>query len=961
MKNLLIITALIIILAMFSLTLPVYAVSNTSDENDFRGVWVSTVANIDYPSKPTTDAEVLKNEAVEILNNVRDTGLNAVFLQVRPTADALYKSKYFPWSKYLTGSQGQTPTDNFDPLEFWITEAHKRGIELHAWINPYRVTKKTPTEPDHNFASLYPTNPACKNPGWVVKHTDGNLYFNPGLPEVRKLIIDSVLEIIENYDVDGIHFDDYFYPGRYFNDNSTYEKYGKAYNNIDDWRRANVNTLISDLSKEIKASGKNVRFGISPFGIWANKSSNPLGSDTNGAQSYYDHFADSRKWVKDGMIDYIAPQLYWNIGFNAADYSKLLSWWRDTVRGTGVDLYIGQAAYRTVDADVSSPWYGSSEIEKQMMMNLEAPEVDGSIFFSYRSLKGNPVLRYAIKAFYKNPGSVIPVTVSRPMENMHTSLDKYYINGSSDPRKALLLNGVQVQNRSSHGYFGILVPLALGDNVFTFSQEASQVTRVIHRTSPPTAPQKMSAVEIPASSAFPQSPEYRTEGEKITLSCQAPAGSNVTVRLNGKDYTMSTANTVPTGSETYAATFTYTFTIPDYTGTPRVIDLGKPIYTMEYKGVVKTTTAPANISVIMEKSPFYARVIKEVIDTYNTPSSSDGAAYELYKGMTDYVTGMTDSFIRLSSGQWVRKIDVETYTTNSQLKARIKKVTYKSSNNWDTVSFNISANTAAIASFDGAELKLDVSAVSSAVSPSLPKNSLFSSVSVSKDGNRAVYTFKLKKNMSIEGYYIEKTSTGLTLNIKRPVRVSKGNKPLSGITIMLDPGHGGSEAGAIGPLGLDYAEKDINLDFAVTLQAELEKLGAEILMTRTEDTDLSLQARLAASRNAKPDLFLSLHANSMADNVDISKVDGFSVYYREPFAQPLSQALLDSVTNGLGRSNKGIHARNFYVTRGTWTISILLENGFVPNPDEFEWLTDEYEQSRLAENISQTIAEYFSK
>jgi uncharacterized lipoprotein YddW (UPF0748 family) len=219
---------------------------NTSSNVDFRGVWVATVVNIDYPSKPTSDSETLKSEAIKVLDNAKATGFNAVFLQVRPTADAFYKSNYFPWSKYLTGTQGIMPSDNFDPLEFWVEEAHKRGIELHAWINPYRITKITYDEPKYDFASLAPSNPAIPHPDWVVKYTDGNLYFDPGIPEVQQLIINSVLEIIQNYNVDGIHFDDYFYPGTDFNDKATYEKYNTVNQNINDWRRSNVNSLHSE-------------------------------------------------------------------------------------------------------------------------------------------------------------------------------------------------------------------------------------------------------------------------------------------------------------------------------------------------------------------------------------------------------------------------------------------------------------------------------------------------------------------------------------------------------------------------------------------------------------------------------------------------------------------------------------------------------------------------------------------
>ena len=364
-----------------------------------RGLWVASVVNIDYPSKPTADPEILKKEALEILDNAKNTGLNAVFLQVRPTADAFYKSKYFPWSKFLTGTQGKAPDKNFDPLAFWIEEAHTRGIELHAWINPYRITKKTASEAKPTINSLHYSHPARKNPEWVVQYKDGNLYFDPGIPAVRKLIVDSIMELVENYDIDGIHFDDYFYPGRDFNDSKTYAAYGKGFKNIGDWRRNNVNQLVSEVYDAIKSTDRDVRFGISPFGIWANKKNNSLGSDTNGLETDYDHFADARKWVKDGIVDYICPQLYWNIGYKVADYSKLLTWWKDVVSGTSVDLYIGHAAYKAGDQDKTSPWHGVAEIERQLLLNRQYPEVKGSLFFNYASLANSPALRAAIRGY----------------------------------------------------------------------------------------------------------------------------------------------------------------------------------------------------------------------------------------------------------------------------------------------------------------------------------------------------------------------------------------------------------------------------------------------------------------------------------------------------------------------------------------------------------------------------------
>ena len=274
-------------------------------------------------------------------------------------------------------------------------EAHKRGLELHAWINPYRITKNG----DKDFEALSDKSPAKKYPEYVVKYTDGNYYFDPAYPKVRELVIDGILEIVENYDVDGIHMDDYFYPGTEFDDSVSYKKYGSDYANIGDFRRHNVDLLIEALHK--KLSAKNVTFGISPLGIWANKKNNSLGSNTTGSESYYKQYADTRKWVKKGWIDYIAPQVYWNIGYEVADYETLVKWWSNVVDGTDVLLYIGIPDYRCETSKTESIWYGGSEIIKQLSMNKRIKNIAGEIHYRYSSFKNYDELKNTVVAFYK--------------------------------------------------------------------------------------------------------------------------------------------------------------------------------------------------------------------------------------------------------------------------------------------------------------------------------------------------------------------------------------------------------------------------------------------------------------------------------------------------------------------------------------------------------------------------------
>lgn len=371
------ILSVILVLAM--LVPAAYAAQPAQD--GMRGVWVSSVANIDYPSQQGLSADQLKSEADTILNNIAAMGLNTVFLQVRPSADALYQSALFPWSRYVSGTAGQAPDGDFDVLAYWVEGAHSRGLQLHAWLNPYRITRDGKKELD----ALPETSPAKQHPEWVVEY-EGNYYFNPGLPAVQQLVVDGAAEIVRNYDVDGIHLDDYFYPGTDFNDAAAYARYGEDFDDIGDWRRDNVNTLIASLDETVHAINPELSFGVSPAGIWDNKADNPKGSDTNGRSSYREIYCDSVEWVKRGTVDYICPQLYWSIGYEIADFEVLVDWWQDIVSTSDVALYIGIGAYRAAEAEPGDVWYGTAELERQLDMLDNSIDIQGEVFFSYASL-----------------------------------------------------------------------------------------------------------------------------------------------------------------------------------------------------------------------------------------------------------------------------------------------------------------------------------------------------------------------------------------------------------------------------------------------------------------------------------------------------------------------------------------------------------------------------------------------
>lgn len=372
----------------------------SAEDTEMRGIWVASVGNLDYPQSPTADAWQLRVQMDEVLDNCQDMGFNTVFLQVRPSGDALYKSDIFPWSRYLTGTQGTAPSDGFDPLEYAVNEAHKRGMQLHAWINPYRVTNSS-----NDNDKLAANNPAVLRPDLVLTDSSGKMYLNPGEADSIDIILEGVREIVRNYDVDGIHMDDYFYPSSGFDDSAAYYKYQDAYPNKADWRRSMVTTLISCARDAVKEIKPNCMFGVSPSGIWANAGDTPGGSNTNGSSSYHSLYADTKLWVEREYLDYIMPQIYWYNGQPNADYNTLINWWSGVCAPTKVKLYIGEAAYKAASGSEAA-WKGQNginELSNQVSMCRQSQYIGGYSMFEYSSFMGNSDLYNLIKQLQSTP------------------------------------------------------------------------------------------------------------------------------------------------------------------------------------------------------------------------------------------------------------------------------------------------------------------------------------------------------------------------------------------------------------------------------------------------------------------------------------------------------------------------------------------------------------------------------
>ncbi len=360
---------------------------------ELRGMWLTTVLNIDFPSKPGLSPAQVQAEYQRWLDLAVSRRHNAIFVHVRPSGDAFWPSAYAPWSEWLTGKRdGRSP--GWDPMAYMVAEAHKRNLEFHAWFNPYRGTQPGPSGPGADFAKLAPNHPLLKHRDWAIAYPKGKktarLYFDPGNPAARKFVEDSMLEAVQKYDIDGVHFDDFFYPypeggGNEFGDDASFAKRADKGQSRADWRRQNVNTLVHEMSTRIKELKPWVKFGISPFGIWRNKSSDPAGSDSAGLESYSAIYADTRTWVRNGWLDYVVPQLYWTIGFDKADYGKVLPWWSALVKGTKVQLYVGQADYRVGE---DGAWSKPDQLDRQLTLN-DKYGVQGSVHYSAKQVRAD--------------------------------------------------------------------------------------------------------------------------------------------------------------------------------------------------------------------------------------------------------------------------------------------------------------------------------------------------------------------------------------------------------------------------------------------------------------------------------------------------------------------------------------------------------------------------------------------
>lgn len=944
----------------FTVTIPEPVVESptVTMQEYVRGVWIATVANINFPSKSGLSSDELRAEIDNIMNNVVQMGLNTVYFQVRPCGDALYPSQYYPSSAYVVGAQGDKLP--LDILGYAVEAAHARGLSLHAWINPYRVTQNTTLT-----SKLASSNPAVKNPGWVI--SDGKkLYLNPGLPEVRNYIIDGVMEIVRNYNVDGIHFDDYFYPNDLskWDDSEAYGKYGNGLS-LEDWRRANNDALIKGVHDAVESYNSAISFGVSPAGVWGKKSNAlPDGTDNigNTNQTYYQGFADTKKWVENEWLDYICPQVYWEIDHGVAPFKPIVSWWNDLVKDTDVRLYIGIAAYKCGGDEGVAAYESGSEIPAQLDYLDTCKNVDGAVFYSYGSLMDYGVKDVLHARYYKEPVS-LSLHFMQPSMTVSSSFKSTYVVGVSDPNYPLYADGKLVE-RTSDGYFAYEVSLVTNRTVVRFFHKGKTVEYVITRTVESSGSSKyLSSFGFAQGSFTPSYDTANRSGTKITFSCIAPAGSIVTATVGPYKVELSTTTKDP-GDKYLKATYTGSLILPQLDGDGNA-SLGYVVFHAERKGE-KATHSPGCLVEVINDSSSYVMIVsgdksdvRPGLDSSIKPTSY----YIATQGAKVNVVSKADGWVKLTNGMYL-SVDAVKPLKSSLGLAEVRSSGMNVLDKYTVFSFKMTEAAFHTVWMNPDHAEIILYNISGEVpSLTLGNNPLFSSVKMDRIDETTVsikLTYKAQKH--IYGYTCNFDGNTLYVNFRNPARLSSSDKPLTGIVISIDPGHCGSiDPGAIRYYsGKAVYESTLTMKLSKLVAEKLTDLGATVILSHSEnESSYLLDDVIKLFRSRSPDINVSIHFNAVENNSQ--SVTGTEAYWCYGNSQLLSEVLLKSFTESTGfRARKSV-CDYYKVSRLCEFPSILFETAFISNASDLAYFMDDAKMDRAAAAIANGILDYFKE
>ena len=948
-------------------------------DSEVRGVYIATVTNINYPSKPGLSVDEQKAELDDIVKTTFEANLNAIYFQVRPTSDALYKSEIFPSSYFLTGKQGEKL--EFDPLEYLVKIAHEKRIKVHAWVNPLRVTTGTASKPQTDPNALAESNPARLHPEYTVAYADGRLYYNPGIPEVRQLVADGVAEIVRNYAVDGVIFDDYFYPypttvkrnGKTvtaaFDDAAEYEKSGGG-KPLDDWRRSNINSLIEASYDAVKSIRSDCEFGVAPFGIWQNDDGKNGGSSTSGFESYKSIYCDPVAWVEGGYVDYLAPQIYWRFSTTAAKYDVLVRWWNTLLDGTDVDLLISHGVYNYETWD--SP---SDELRNQVEFARAEVAYKGSLLYGYAALKNNSEglfdetkQVFSEEIIYTSTESNgRDLILSIPYDNSYIDGEGAFLLGTSDPSEPLYIDGAKV-GRTKSGYFSLYLPLSKGKNTFTFSHKGKETVYTLNRGTPPTSTViKYATLDSFRIAAVTPSTGWFGTTNKLSVSVTAPSGSKVTAEIGGKTFTLS-PTLYPPAQSTYMKEV--------YTGT---VTLTSPASGIDSLGKIKFTATKGTESVTAESGEIRigaaGNSIPVEVKTVDTEMKiqTNSWYYDDYSpqspGMADNAVSLSNGWYKLRCGGYIAEKDL-VETGKSQVGwASVTNAVIETDSDATYIKFDSDVKVPLNCYVENGEFVLTLYNMNTSAAPKLEyhKNPIFESLRQEKSARPYAYKYFFKlydiENFYGFDYYYENGK--IVVKLKNPSKLPDSETPLEGKTIVLDAGHGGKNPGALGPLGAAEGamnESDFNLEIVMAALPKLEKLGATVILTRDRETpnDVPVLERVQELIDVSPDLCVSVHQNSMPYTTDVTKVHGLVGLYWSDSGYMLTSVMGKTMSSALNKMNRSPTKQRLALVRNPKFPSTLVEVCFITNVEEYEKMMQPDSIEKISDSIATGILNYYA-
>lgn len=946
---------------------------------EMRGVWIATVSNINFPSKAGLSEKQLKAELDAIVENAEKAGLNAIFFQAVPSADALYDSPTYPYSKFLSGTQGKG-VGKFDPLAYITDIAHKKGIQLHAWMNPFRVTTDNSTE----LSDLCENHPARQNPEYCVKYADGKYYYNPAIAEVREMVAKEAAYIAQNYAVDGIHMDDYFYPypvnGADFDDQTQYLLQNPSGETEKaDWRRDNVNKTVKLIYDSVKAVRPDCRFGISPFGIYANETSKDTpvkGSATNGLEAYSEVYCDAIAWARGGYVDYLAPQVYWAFSTSVAPYDVVARWWNANLDGTGVDLYIGHALYKISE-------FPQNEIPIQVEFAKSLLIYKGSIFYGYEDLAANTDgISEKLYEIYSRPlpvqsaGEENQTSINYPAENYTTTADSQYLLGSSDTTEPVTLNGEAV-SRTKDGYFSLYTPLEDGANDYVLEQGDEQISHSVTKTETVAATTSNTLASFEIAATYPSGETWISGGDKVTFSCTAPAGSTVKVTVGGASATLKPTLGAKTKSGVYVKeVYTGTITFSNMAKQGEIVSLGTITFTAQ-KGAESVTRRVGIMKQIGNGALIYAQVNKDYTYVKKSPSSS---FYDDYTptsvGMRDYIVGYDSGYYKLRFGGYVSDDSVtviegqplyenSVLSAESEVKSSANQVY---SENYTELRFGVLENVPFDVWINGNVVTIALYDTNPDILPqvNLCENPLFSSVTAKPgaSGKSVLFEAILKNAENYYGYNVVYDSSFIKFRFNNPITLSSNTAlPLEGKRIYIDAGHGGVDIGARGPgaAELKMFESNLNLYISNFVVEKLRALGADVYTTRTTDIAYDLYERLDMISAVVPDILVSIHHNSTSDSANAQRIRGYLGLYSNNSGIMLAKTVSDVICAQLNRFQRDTVYQKLAMARDHRFPSTLCEMSFISNVEEFQWTLADGNMERSAQAVCDGILAFFEK